>query len=384
MASLGVACVPSHAQIPTLLAKWPGVPGGNVVAVSVSGSFALLADGTNGLHIIDISDPYHPARRGGLNNLGNAVHVSAALGYACVATPDNGLEIVDYHFPGSPTRVGQYKSNTGQAQNVVVTGNYAYVSFRYTSFEIIDLSVPANPVRVGIYQNDNPGDAAVAGNYAFVFNNQAGILEVLDVTSPAAPVRIGAEAPFSIGSQFALSSNYVFVVGSSRVDAVDVKNPSAPVRLSGISNSNGLVYDAATTGGRLYVANGLDDLLICEVSNPTNIVKTGSVKTVGSAQGLAVSANYLYVADGPGGLLIYDIRPPADVPKFLRVSQIAATNLLEISFNSIPGSNYLAQASTNFANWSQIARITSTNSVTVFRTPFDRTTSRQFIRVATE
>jgi hypothetical protein len=75
--------------------------------------------------------------------------------YAYVADDTEGLQIIDVSDSAHPVRVGGYDT-PGFASGVAVVGNYAYVSdsalgLNPSSLQVIDVSNPANPVRVGGY-----------------------------------------------------------------------------------------------------------------------------------------------------------------------------------------------------------------------------------------
>ena len=102
--------------------------------------------------------------------------------------------MIDISNPANPQRVGGYDT-AGQAWGVAVAGNYAYVADDTAGLQVIDISNPANPQRVGGY--DTAGYAngvAVVGNYAYVADGHAG-LQVVDISNPANPSGSAAMTP---------------------------------------------------------------------------------------------------------------------------------------------------------------------------------------------
>lgn len=95
--------------------------------VAVSGSYAYVADGSQGLRIIDISDPENPVETGYLDTSGFVSGVAINGGNAYVADGSEGLRIIDVSDPTAPTERGFYDIPGGAAK-VMVTGNYAHVS----------------------------------------------------------------------------------------------------------------------------------------------------------------------------------------------------------------------------------------------------------------
>ena len=92
--------------------------------------------------------------------------------YAYVAAGSDGLRIVDISDPTAPTEVGFYDTPDdalGIVQDVVVLGDYAYLAAGLAGLRIVDVSDPAALVEVGVY--DTAGLArkvAAAENYVYV------------------------------------------------------------------------------------------------------------------------------------------------------------------------------------------------------------------------
>jgi len=237
---------------------------GNARGIFVSGNYAYVADNTDGLEIIDISDPTNPVEVGQVVDTGNAYSVFVSGNYAYVADNTDGLEIIDISDPTNPVEVGQVV-DTGSARGVFVSGNYAYVVDNTDGLEIIDISDPLNPVEVGSV--DDGGNAVgvfVSGNYAYVADSGDG-LEIIDISDPTNPVEVGQ----------------VVDTGSAR--------------------------DVFVSGNYAYVADSGDGLEIIDISSSTNPFEVGQVVDTGSARGVFVSGNYAYVADSTNGLEIIDI-----------------------------------------------------------------------------
>jgi len=93
---------------PTLLGKF-GDSYNRSTGVYVSGNIAYVADGGDGLEIIDVSDPTNPAllgRFGDDYNYSRDVYVSGNIAY--VADGEDGLEIIDVSDPTNPALLGKF------------------------------------------------------------------------------------------------------------------------------------------------------------------------------------------------------------------------------------------------------------------------------------
>ncbi|MCH8067730.1 MAG: hypothetical protein IID16_00450, partial [Candidatus Marinimicrobia bacterium] len=146
-----------------------------VQGVTVSGSYAYVANGDAGLRIIDVSTPSSPQEVGFFDTGGNAFGVAVSGSYAYVADRVDGLRIIDVSTPSSPQEVGFFDTG-GMAYGVAVSGSYAYVADRWDGLRIIDISTPSGPIEVGFFDTDvSAFGVAVSGSYAFVANGFDGM-----------------------------------------------------------------------------------------------------------------------------------------------------------------------------------------------------------------
>ena len=143
--------------------------------VAVSGGDAYIADGNNGLVVVDVSDPTDPVRVGGYYDSNYAQGVAVSGDYAYVADGTGGLVVVDVSDPPDPTWVGGYDASD-YAYGVAVSGGYAYVADRDSGLVVVDVSDPANPTRAGGYDTGSAQSVAVAGGYAYVADGSGGLV----------------------------------------------------------------------------------------------------------------------------------------------------------------------------------------------------------------
>ena len=275
-------------------------------AVAVSGTIAYVADGENGLEIIDVSNPAAPVRLGGCDTGWWAEGVAVSGTFAYVAAWDNGLQIIDVSNPAAPVRLGGYDA-IDWAEGVAVSGTIAYVADGGTCLQIIDVSNPYLPVRLGSYwSSGNAQGVAISGTIAYVADSYSG-LQIIDVSNPYLPVRLGGYDTIGDAYDVAISGTIAYVAdGHHGIQIIDVSNPSAPVRLGGYDTS-GDAYGVAISGTLAYVADDSSGLQIIDVSNPSAPVRLGGYDTSGDACGVAVSGTLAYVADYDGGLQIVEV-----------------------------------------------------------------------------
>ncbi len=75
--------------------------------------------------------------------------------------------------------------------------------------------------------------------------------------------------------------------------------------------TNGVVLDISVHGDYIFVANGLEGLLIYDISTPSSPTLVYWYDSPGYARALKISGNYLFLGDGEFGVKVFDISTPS-------------------------------------------------------------------------
>src|SRR5262249_42307205 len=159
-----------------------------------SGGYAYIADGTNGVVIVDVTNPRSPTLAGhftktddlGFGEQRSTNKIGVYQGYVYIATfsPFHGENtcIVDARNPAAPTFV---KALTGfRPSALTVAGNRLYLG-GISSMQIFDLSsTPSDPPQLGFLNTFSTGVYAIAvsGTKAYLaLTNGRELLWVVDV-----------------------------------------------------------------------------------------------------------------------------------------------------------------------------------------------------------
>ncbi len=294
---------------PTLVGTYdtPGFAQG----VTVAGDLALLADGSSGLQIVDITDPSSPMLLGTYDTPDYAYGVTVAGDLAFVVDDQSGLQIVDITDPTAPTPVGSYDT-PANAVGVTVAGDLAFVADYASGLQIVDITDPSSPTLVGTC--DTSGFAqgvTVAGDLALVADGSSG-LQIVDITDPSSPTSIGAYDTSGFALGVTVTGDVALVADDvSGLQLVDVTDPSAPT-LIGTYDTSGSAYGVAVAGGRLaFVADDASGLRIVNVADTSPVTFVGAHDTPGRAYGVSVAGDLAFVADDTTGLQIVDIADPS-------------------------------------------------------------------------
>jgi hypothetical protein len=276
--------------------------GGKAFSVSISGSWAYVAAHSLGLRVLNVSDPSqlsNASLTGALTSrFASAVNVADKLAF--VADGANGVRIIDVSpawdvkKPGPPVDVGAYRPG-GSVYRVVPSGTAAYVAAGDQGVHVLDVSTPSAPIEIGSVRTTNAQDIVVRGSLAYVADGDAGV-RVLDISSPAKP-RIQNASIRGNARSLVLSGDLLFAAGTAGVSIIDVSDPAAPV-LKGRYDT-GYAEALAASGKYVYVAEGFRGLTVVDASVPSRPVVVSSCTDV-FAVGVAVKGDYAIVADSFG------------------------------------------------------------------------------------
>ncbi len=304
--------VPTHtptlAPTPTptfrVIGHWP--TSREAHSVYVRNDTAYLANGADGLIILDVSDPSRPQELGTypLDNARNVV-VSGGIAYVTehgLVTDSRSLSdrlvLIDVRDPASPHLLGEYEPGGRHVHrslsNLALEGDTVYLTTS-DRLMIVDVSTPSEPVSIGEFawfSNIVSPGVTVTDGIAYV---QANRLHVIDVRDPAEPVEVGGfEAGW--GSSIVVVNETAFILGwDSGLSIIDVTTPSRPVMT-----------------GRYFELVGNPDLLLSGSSSRQTFMRvsiTGNVAYVTYHYGVD-HGTWTQIVES--GIIAVDIDDPAN------------------------------------------------------------------------
>ena len=119
---------------------------GGAGGLAIVGDYMYVADGTNGLQVLDIRDRTNLKRVGGYATENTVLAVEVAGSHAYVAADKGGMLVFDVSDPTSPRLIGGHPAKTFTT-DVALAGSYAYLADTYTGLQVLDISEPAHPVQ---------------------------------------------------------------------------------------------------------------------------------------------------------------------------------------------------------------------------------------------
>ena len=278
---------------------------GTALAVAFGAGFAYVADGDNGLQIVDIGDARAPRLRGAAG--ARAVDAAAAAGgIVCVSAGSAGLVVIDTGDPDRPLVTGR-AGTPGNAGGITVVDSVVYLADDVIGLMLFDIGDPSNPRPMGV--DNSPGralDVAVSGPFAYVADGVEG-LRVVNVANPEVPWRVNAIDVAGAGIGVDVAADFVYVAGAGGLSVVDVSSPTTGF-VAGSGATLGYATGVAATrdGAAVFVVEGSAGMEVFDVSEPASPVAVNHVVSGSRAAGAAVSGGLVLFAEDAGGLRVID------------------------------------------------------------------------------
>lgn len=262
--------------------------------------YALLADGKQGLLVVDVTDPNHPVRVAAAP-LPEAHAVAVYRNQAYVAAGSYGVYVVDLTNPLQPLVVDQ-RHTLGEAEDVDI-----YTRSMNTG-EIVRMCVANGNAGIQVIQITN--DSQPSGSALVMVGNKG---------LKAARVFPLQKLPYvdTHGEAHACSvtnGEYAFVAdGGDGVYWIDLF-PARPKIVTSL-RIPGTAWDVAAHDKNIYVAAGEAGLVVLrtrtdEKTKQQNLEQISLLDTPGEAVGITLAYDYAFLGDGEGGVRVIDISRP--------------------------------------------------------------------------
>ena len=288
-----------------------------VYEITVDYPFAYVSNRTDGLRVVNVSDPTAPKESGYFSTPGWAYGTAVDMPYAYVAGYTDGLLVFDVNAPQSMTDptglVGSWDPDGTQTRAIDVDGQYAYLADSLKGFVVVDISDPTDPQQryVNNFANTEV-DVAISGSYAYVITSGEGV-QPLDVANPAQPEVLEFFATPGSAYRLDATGSYVYVADrSGGLQIIDFRNKDTAAIVGNFSTAD-WVMDVAVSGDYAYIATSNFGLYVLDVSSPAYPVKVGEWDT-GGATAIEVYGNTVYL--NAGILQVIDVTIPGNpMPK---------------------------------------------------------------------
>jgi len=280
-----------------------------VKGYSINGiPYAFLADGNNGLEIINISDPSNPAQTFNYNTSGNVceVFIDSINGrkYAYLSDLNEGLFIINVSNPSAPL----FNSNisyAGGVNSVNIKNGYLYTALVPGGVKVFNINnLPDTVIEVFTYMPAHPVEhIEVSGNTLFMTQGNSG-LELANITNPSFPVYLSSFNSQGRCNDVKIGGNLAYIAdGNAGICIANVGNPAYPYFVAQ-GNGNTDVRGIDYSPNFLFTAEYLDGAEVFNLFNPSNPDPFGYFEPQGNCYSVHYFRGKVLIANGQYGLLI--------------------------------------------------------------------------------
>lgn len=301
---------------------------------------AYIANGEDGLKILNVSDPSNPQEVGSyqlentqnvivVNNIAYVIEQGQVQGGSALS---DKLVLIDVNTPSIPRALGEYTPESGFAHqtlsNMAVSDQVVYLTLS-DRFIAVNVSVPSHPVTIGEFSFSSnissPGVAVVDG-IAYLQANQ---LHVVDVRNPAEPIEIGGSNT-GWGSSIAVHNQIAYVASwSTGLIILDVSDPAKPIKLGQYlelvgnydllppgASSRQTILDVSVSGNIAYLTYSFGEdhstwtqvlesgVIAVDISDPVNPRKIAVYSELDGASCIFAAGDLVFVTDSTRGLIV--------------------------------------------------------------------------------
>jgi hypothetical protein len=297
------------------------VPAATTVrSITTYNNLLLVSADTDGLLRYQTNAGAEPTSLGVFSSGGTAYASAVITPNAVVADGANGLTVVN--ISGTMGLVGNAPVPTDVVASsfelVDVGGRFAYVYDNDSisgTLRIYDLIAPDSPVARGVLTQTGSLDLSgvlamkVSGNYLYMACGSAGI-RVVDISNPDAPAFVGAAGLATLGRAQALAvynGNLLIAEGGAGVELAAIGPTGALTNVTRFGTSGSAVQLALVPSNYLYVADWDGGLVAIQSSllgvkwDTTTAITSNSPDPSVVGQPVAVSYTVAFVGGTPAG-----------------------------------------------------------------------------------
>lgn len=284
------------------------------LTLSADGNRVFMADGVNGLMVLDITNPINPLKISEFNTKGQAYRVtlSADETKAFVSDSSNGLVIIDISDITTLKKIGEF-TNGGKILDVALSKDETKAFLASSEgLVIVDISDASNPIEISrlniggdiaklALSHDDTTIFAVRYNNSY---NSDGGLYVIDVNNPNAPIRKDFKSMYKAmdvelspdGSKLLVSGNILWIINIEENNTLGSSTFIKPGSTYGVC-----FVDSNQTA---LVANGSNGLSLLK---GREVVKKFQTKDFALDVKVSKDKTKAFVADNEGGLEVIDL-----------------------------------------------------------------------------
>jgi len=195
------------------------------------------------LDVIDVRDPYQPVHVGEITGF-QTKDIWLAGSHAYVAAFRDGVQVLDLSDPAHPAICGQWTPQSGTILNVLSSGDVLYVAGS-DGLHVLSISTPCQPEWLRTI--DIPcSDLTVSRGRLLATYDQTFSGGLFDLNNPTHPVMISPYVPPHSSCSLLSDDQYMYVVGYDVALTVLDSGGTVPIAVSGLESLESVAGVALT------------------------------------------------------------------------------------------------------------------------------------------
>lgn len=265
---------------------------------------AYLADGPNGLSILDVSDPLQPILLGKYETDASVATVLVRSEIAYVADTEAGLVLLDVSQPSNPQRLGSFDTD-GNPSGLFLTETRIFIADEERGLKIVSVEEPGEPAFVGLYDRPKRTNELLLHETTGYITDHQGYFWVFDIfEDPSQPITKRRYQTPGMALDLAFEQPRLYVAdgpqGLTIYDTADLTTPAGSYTFSPQEDAR-LVQ---ARNQRAYLISGDTQFRILDTSDLENITITGVFEARSRVTDIALVGNYAYLAEPGDGIQI--------------------------------------------------------------------------------
>ena len=289
---------------------------GTAYDVLVRGNRVYVADGQDGIRIVNVSNPSRPRPIAQLSLPGVAQGLELWEDALLVAAGEAGLLVVRIADERAPAVLGQLDTD-GEARDVKAGESVAYVADGPSGLAVVSLVDRSSPVlRGALYTAGEAHALGVDGTFVYVAADDGG-MQIINAIRPAAPFLVGAltipDGQHVMDIALVSKRAYLAIRGETEEDTglaiADVGFRDRPIILSHVQGPG----DGVAVSGVEPITVGRADLMTIDARASSGPVLLGRYQPAVGAGGMDWTGGILYLTSREPGpeLTLLDVSDPA-------------------------------------------------------------------------
>lgn len=306
-------------NVPLSIRKVSGVStGGAAIDLAMYGGYAYLLEKSSVISVVDLRDVSAVVRVGGLSLQGSYTGIDSHEGLIFAYGTD-GVTLIDPSNPTAPVILAGFKSPAA-VTDIAFRMGHAYAGMGSSGLLVLDVHDPSRPLGK-VITGINAQRVSIDGDNLIISNGSANpSLSVYSLAQPRSPLSLWTYYATSVTAFNAAGDSGIGVTAGNKVSVFGLSTGTGISKLADLIPSPSAAIKGIDTIGRYtFTSSGTAGWNMIEVPG-AGLYDMGNVSAGGNTSRVVFNRGYVLTVDGTAGLKIYKIEPADATVPSVRIS----------------------------------------------------------------